>query len=241
MYKQDPQLDIPNNNQKIWRYMGIWKFMDMLSTSTLHCTRVDCLDDTQEGSWEQFGVFDAYKSMGPEQVKLLEYWNKVYRTIGAVNCWHVNESESQQMWDEYVCQCGGVAITSTFNDLREVIKKTDTSGRIATIGMMKYKQFQQNPANGFGTFLDYFTYKHKDFKHENELRVLILAMGIQQKPGKKIPKEGLKLEINLNDLISEVYVYTGSQSWKLDLICRLVSDYNLNVTIEPSQFNISED
>ena len=220
--------------------MDIWKFMDMLSTSTLHCTRVDCLNDPQEGSWEQFGVYDTYESMGPEQIKLLKYWNKVYRTTSAVNCWHVNDSESQQMWNEYVCQCGGVAITSTFNDLQEVVKKADTSGRIATIGMMKYKQFQQNPTNGFGTFLDHFIYKHKDFKHENELRVLILAMGTQlQEQGKAIPIEGLKLKINLNDLISNVYVYTGSQSWKLDLISKVVSDYNLDVDVEPSQFNVS--
>jgi hypothetical protein len=122
--------------------------------------------------------------------------------------------------------------------LRDAVKKADTTDRIATIGMMKYSEILKTPTNGLGTFLDHFTYKDKDFKHENELRVLVLAMGPQQKPGKKIPKEGLKLKINLNDLISQVYVYTGSQSWKLDLICNVVSDYNLGVAIEPSQFNL---
>jgi hypothetical protein len=212
----------------------------MLSTSTLHFTRVDCLDDTQEGSWEQFGVFDAYKAQGQEYIKNLQYWNQVFRTTGAVNCWHVNESEDEKMWETYICQCGGVAIVSTLDDLRNVLKKADTSGRVATVGMMKYQTFQQNPSSGFGTFTDHFTYKNKSFKHENELRALIMAMGTKVgEQGLQIPKEGLKLEIEPSELIKNVYVNAGSQSWKLDLVRRVVSDYNLDINVEPSQFSIS--
>jgi hypothetical protein len=238
MYKDDPNLEKPENEDvKIWRYMDLWKFIDMLTTSTLYFTRVDNLDDPNEGSWRPSGVYEAYKSYGDQYIKDLQYWEKVFRTTGAVNCWHVNDSESLKMWELYIPHGHGVAIQSTYGLLRNAIQPYDEN--ICTIGMMQYidydkEKFKRCTQNSFGRFTDFFTYKNLDFRHENELRALIMAMGDRNNQAKSIPKGGIKLKVSLNDLIKTVYLSPNAQEWKLDLLKKLVSDYKVETEISHS-------
>lgn len=238
MYKDDPSLGKPENPEaKIWRYMDLWKLLDMVTTSSLHLTRVDCLDDQLEGSWEPSGAFDAYKSYGEDYVKQLKYWQKVGRTIGAVNCWHVSESESNDMWELYTSKDNGVAIQSTYGDL--LCEMKEINNRVCTIGLMKYIDHKEDKFEGvdkgtFGTFLDWFVYKDKTFAHENELRVLLLAMGDKDKPAEPIPIEGVKLQVKLERLIKSIRLRPNSQNWKRDLLRKLLSDYKISAEVLPS-------
>ncbi len=239
MYKDDPNIQKPENKDvRIWRYIDLWKFMDMLTTSTLHFTRVDSLDDPNEGSWQPSGVYEAYRDYGDQYINNLQHWEKVFRTIGAVNCWHVNDSESQKMWELYVPSGHGVVIQSTYGLLRNEMQKYDE--RICTIGVMQYieyekEKFESCTQNTFGKFTDFFTYKDRNFKHENELRALIMAMGDRNNPAKPIPKKGVNLKVSLSDLIERVYLSPTAQEWKLGLLKKLVSDYKVETEVSPSK------
>jgi len=238
MYKDDPNLEKPENKDvKIWRYMDLWKFMHMITTSTLHFTRVDSLDDPNEGSWQPSTIYEAYKDQGDQYINNLQYWEKVFRTIGAVNCWHVNYSESQKMWELYVPSGDGVVIQSTYGLLRNSMQEYDE--RICTIGMMQYidyekEKFESCTQNTLGRFTDFFTYKDRHFKHENELRALIMAMGDRNNSATRIPKEGINLKVVLSDLIQTVYLSPDAQDCKLDLLKKLISDYKIEIEVSPS-------
>lgn len=238
MYKDDSSLDKPANHEaKIWRYMDLWKLLDMVVTSSLHFTRVDRLDDKHEGSWEPSGVFDAYKSCGEDYVNQLKYWERVARTIGAVNCWHVSESEANDMWELYTSGDNGVVIQSTYRAL--LCEMQEINNRVCTIGLMKYidhkkDKFEGVGQGGFGTFLDWFVYKDKTFTHENELRVLLLAMGDKDKPAERIPIEGAKLQVKLGRLIKSIRLRPNSQNWKRDLLRKLFADYEIKAEVLPS-------
>jgi hypothetical protein len=237
MYIDHPELKKPNNeNAKIWRYMDLWKFLDMLATSSLHFSRVDCLDDSLEGTWGPSGVFEAYKSQGDNFLNQLKYWEKVFKTTGAVSCWNLNEDESEKMWKLYVKSDDGIVIQSTFGDFKKVMQNCE---RVLYIGLMEYIEYQSDKFAGatnhtFGNFTTFFNYKDKDFRHENELRALIMAIGNQGNPAKPIPEQGIKIPINLSELIKEIRISPGSETWKLDLVKKVVSDYEVETKVMPS-------
>lgn len=215
MYIDHPKLKKPDNEDaKIWRYIDLWKFLDVLATSSLHFSRVDFLGDLLEGSWGPSGVFEAYKSQGDNFINQLGYWEKVFKTTGAVNCWHLNESESENMWKLYVKSDNGLVIQSTFGDFKNVMHSCK---RKVYIGLMEYidyriDKFADSTNRTFGNFTTFFNYKDKDFRHENELRALIMAIGTKENPAKPIPKQGIKVPISLSDLIKGVYLSPGSET-----------------------------
>lgn len=232
MYIDNIELDKPAKNAKIWRYMDHWKFSDMLATSSLHFTRVDKLDDNLEGTWGPSGAFEAYESYGKEYIEQLKYWEKVFRTIGAVNCWHVNNSESEEMWNLYVSGNEGVAVQSTFSALT---KAFDTTARKIYVGIMKYidyehDSFEDCSNRSFGNFTTFFNYKDENFKHENELRALIMAMGTKSEPAQPLSANGTKVHINVAEIIEGIYTPTS----KVNLLQKEFSDYGVAVQVIPS-------
>jgi hypothetical protein len=46
-------IDEPPNDAKVWRYMDLPKFIDLLNTKQLHFTRAALFDDRFEGSYPQ--------------------------------------------------------------------------------------------------------------------------------------------------------------------------------------------
>ncbi len=242
MYKDDPNLKRPDDeNVRIWRYMDMWKFEDMLATSSLHFTRADCLDDPLEGSWQPSRVYEVYKESGKQYIKDLKYWEKVFRTTAAVNCWHINNSESEKMWKLFIPSGDGIVIQSAYGLLKNVMQQCNEG--TSFIGMMRYidyekEKFESCTPYTLGRFTDFFTYKDQNFKHENELRAVIMAMAEDKDhPAKPIPQKGIKLKINLGNLINAVYLSPYSQNWNLDLLKKLVSDYKVDTKVMPSSFH----
>lgn len=236
MYVDHPGLDKPLENAKIWRYMDLWKLQDMLGTSSLHFTRVDKLDDGLEGSWGPSGAIQAYESYGREYVEKLKYWECVFRTIGAVNCWHVNTSESQHMWDLYVRSEDGVVVQSTFSALREAV---DASPHKVHLGLMRYidygrSKFTDCTNTSFGNFTTFFNYKDKRFEHESELRALILAMGTQSERAQPLSPDGTKVAVNMQELLKKVHLRPDAESDKLSQLQRLCSDHGIDTEVMPS-------
>ena len=232
MFIDNAVLSRPAADARIWRYMDFWKFSDMLATSSLHFTRVDKLDDDLEGTWGPSGAFQAYESYGREYIAQLKYWEKVFRTIGAVSCWHVNDFESKEMWDLYVRDNAGVAVQSTFCTLT---RELDAAVQKVYVGLMKYIDYDRDnfndcSSNSFGNFTTFFNYKDRDFKHENELRALIMAVGTQAEPAQPLSADGTKVHIGVAEIIERVY----APSSKVGVVQRECSDYGVADKVVPS-------
>jgi hypothetical protein len=242
MYKDDPNLKKPDDeNVQIWRYMDMWKFMNMLATSSLHFTRADCLDDPLEGSWQPSKIYEAYKEHGEQYINELKYWEKEFRKTAAVNCWHINDSESEKMWKLFVPSGEGIVIQSTYGLLKNEMQQCNEG--ISFIGMMQYidyekEKFESCTPYTLGRFTDFFTYKDKNFKHENELRAVIMAMEEDKDhPAKSISEKGIKLKVNLSKLMNAVYISPDSEDSKLELLKKLVSDYKVDTKVMASSLH----
>jgi len=78
--------------------------------------------------------------------------------------------------------------------------------------------------------MTFFNYKHRNFKHENELRALIMAIGTQSEPAQPLSVDGTKVRVNVAEIIEGIYTPKS----KVDLLHKECSDYGINAKVIPS-------
>jgi hypothetical protein len=98
-----------------------------------------------------------------EGVSSFQQWIRQWTFI---NCWHMNENESDAMWRIYARTSDAVAIQSTFARLQRVLSDR------AFIGVVKYVDYDTEWMPE-GNTLYPFVHKRKSFEHERELRAVM--------------------------------------------------------------------
>lgn len=104
----------PKANYKIWRYLDLARFLDLLTSSQIYFSRIDKFEDPYEG------FVPANDDYLKGIAHLFNYINKFYYA----NCWHINENESAAMWKLYLDSRNGIAIQSTVNRLKKSLHYT---------------------------------------------------------------------------------------------------------------------
>lgn len=238
MYCEHGSFTPPTNpNQVIWRYLDFTKYVDLLSTSTLYFTRPDYFTDIFEGSipkktvewrdyqeWQKILSIPDYKPVNWSQ----HYYSQ--REQVAINCWHMNDFESEAMWKLYLQSNEGVAIQSTFNDFIKCFDNTDINIYTGAVKYIDYTAEHFDIDNNFNAFL----HKRKSFEHEKELRAVIWSTAHQQQRLLDISSGGIKVPINLNTLIKKVYLSPDSKSWFLDLVNTATKKYGYDFQVMKS-------
>jgi len=114
----------------------------------------------------------------------------VNRKFG-LNCWHINEDESEAMWRLYGAAGNGIAIESTEDRLKTVL----TADGIL-VGRVRYVDFDRDEIEKghehYGLFI-----KRKSFAHEQELRATILL---------PTPGIGTLVPCDMNALITKIHI-----------------------------------
>lgn len=109
-----------------------------------------------------------------------------------VNCWHINEHESEAMWQLYTAAGQGIAIESTKARLEGALK-----GDGIHVDRVRYMDFDfdeiEKGHTHYGLFL-----KRKSFAHEQELRATILL---------PTPGMGTAVPCDLNALITQIHIF----------------------------------
>lgn len=92
-----------------------------------------------------------------------------------VNCWHMNEYESEAMWRLYAENGKAVAVETTFDDLKESIQRGESSS-VVYIYPVKYLDFFDSALQPHECLVEGIhipLLKRISYKHENELRAFI--------------------------------------------------------------------
>lgn len=219
MYVKHKAFDTPPDNQTIWRYLSFTKFVWLIAKESLYFARLDQYDDWWEG-------------LLPERCNIED--RKYIRFNKYINCWHMNESESDAMWKLYGNSTGEtVAIKTTVGRL---IKSLGKCAIDVYIGKIKYEE-QNIPGDNL-----YFPvlYKRMPFQHEKELRLCISSpfnsnppdftqlkkvlapFDIDNKSDLYILKEygdkGIPVRVDLNQLINEVIICPNRESFLKDSV-----------------------
>jgi hypothetical protein len=216
---------------KIWRYVDLAKFTHMLATGALYFPCVTELKDPYEGYLprshiEQLvrGVLDEFRTtldsiaaLDPtrDRAPLDDVFEKAQRKLDVpalrreatsrfgVSCWHINEHESEAMWQLYTAAGQGVAIESTKARLEAAL-----GGDGIIVDQVRYMDFDSDEIEKghrrYGLFL-----KRKSFAHEQELRAQIRL---------PTPGAGTAVPCDLNALIAQIHIFPKAPSYYAEAV-----------------------
>ena len=186
MYRTIDGIKPPKDEDTLWRYMSLEKFVNILKTESLFFTRADKFDDPFEGfipSEIRVSYEKSARRVAPNEniVKLLIKVNEDSRKYVMCNCWHRNQVESMAMWDKYHMRNSGIAIKTTMRDLKSSLldSKDIFIGKVDYFYDKNYDFEYKNRLASSGSLLNqkwtYFPYFHKRraFEHEREVRMII--------------------------------------------------------------------
>lgn len=252
MRKPCPSFPPPDDvNATIWRYMDLSIFLHLIDTSSLHFTRADSLDDSFEGSLpkpnvelmqrsdeqRQDHIHEMNMKFG-ETRKLSPYseFMKELLTKQCVNCWHLNDYESQAMWKLYLKSDEGIAIRSTFKHLIGCFDKSPEL--LVSAGMVQYIDYETEFLRYSNIFVP-IMHKRVSYKHECELRVVIIS-GERNERGNAcwtnaaFDERGKDVAIDVACLIDEVILAPLTQPWFERLVNSILEKLDYSIPVRRS-------
>jgi hypothetical protein len=236
--------DVPPRQAKLWRYLTFAKFAAFLESSQLHFTRVDQFDDHFEGAWPKQDIERWGEVRGVNVPGVTERM----RGKTAASCWVESEHESAAMWQLYAPGSEGVAVITSFGKLVDLVhnaKLDDLAGShpgdrgFAGAARVRYVDHfggglieEVKEGAPWPNTLWPFMLKNVSYRHENEVRALLVA-GF----GGEMPPEGVDIPINLQDFVEEIRVTPYAERWFVKAIKGLVERYGLLGGLRPSSLS----
>ncbi|MBP6073903.1 MAG: hypothetical protein KA486_02945 [Flavobacterium sp.] len=225
MYINNSNITLPeDNNTVVWKYLDLSKFLDMLLSQQLFMSRSDKFEDQYEGTFSE-PTFEEIKKIAANKPEFLDYY-KSHREKVVISSWHINEYESFAMWQIFTKNNEGLAIQSTIGRLKEALQpEKRVEQYIGNVNYIDYKKEYIPFDNAFFPFL----FKRKSFQYEREVRIItdVSSHNISV-------NEGIKINVDLNQLIEKIYIHPKSENWYKKLVIELVSKLNFNIEIEKS-------
>ena len=225
MYFNNPNIKLPNDpNTIVWKYLDLSKFLDLLLSQKLFMSRSDKFEDQYEGTFSE-PTFEEIKKLSKDNPEFLEYY-KSHREKVVVSSWHINEYESFAMWQIFTQNSEGLAIQSTIGRLQNALKPERNYKQF--IGEVNYIDYKKEYIPFDDLFFP-FLFKRKSFQYEREIRIISDTSSENVKIN-----EGLKIDVDISELIEKIYIHPKSENWYKNLVIELVSKLDFNIEIEKS-------
>ena len=225
MYLNNPNIKLPEDPDTIvWKYLDLSKFLDLLLSKKLFMSRSDKFEDQYEGTFSE-PTYEEIKKLAANNPDFLNYY-KTHREKVAVSSWHINEYESFAMWQIFTQNNEGLAIQSTIGRLQKAVKpEINFDQHIGEVNYIDYKK-EYIP---FDDLFFPFLFKRKSFQYEREVRIITDT----SKSNLKL-NEGLKINVDINQLIEKIYIHPKSENWYKKLVIELVERLDFDFEIEKS-------
>jgi len=226
---------------KLWRYMDFAKYMDLLTSRQLHFSASSRLGDPMEGLWtdvcpsvftDQLSVQIA-PTLALAAVDLMSANAEKMRNHIYINCWTANEHDCYLMWKSYARTDESVCIQTTMNRFSRAVQASSLDIYIAPVNYIDY-QIDHFPSGN--CFIPYL-YKQKYYREEHEIRAMIFdgknyqlsTLGVDGNP-----PAGLRVDVELNDLIESVFINPNAPSWFSELVKSVLKKYGIPAIVEQS-------
>ena len=239
---EHPCVSPPNDgNTRIWRYLNLPKFVDLLQSNCLHFTRVDEMRryDASEGVSSTIAMKRIVQQVSENkidspipdltraqflQVSGSSQSDDLLNKVHFINCWHMSEHENFAMWKVY-SEPFGVCIESRFDDLKNcfIDEKWDyyASRHKVYIGRVDYIDSETQFIRRDNSFWTYLT-KRREYSYENELRCVIAEW---EQPKFARPK------VDLGCLIRKIKLNPEAPSWYHASMVDLCQKYGIDPRI----------
>ena len=234
MYKEHPQLKNSEGNCKIWKYMNISKFLNLLN-GTMYFNNVGNFEDVFEATYPVYNQVNRKSIYGEDQVipeNLYKEIQKICRETMFVSCFHKSEYETAFMWNQYAGN-EGIAIVSSIDRLKKCFCGTEEDIYICDVTYIDYlKDFLPE-----GNAMYLALYKRKSFSFENEVRCLFSDNKVNPKYKGKC---GILFPVDLDLLIDKIYISPYAPKYLRDDLQRLINTYGLYKEVIYSPLYIME-
>jgi hypothetical protein len=225
MYLNNPNIKLPQDLDTIvWKYLDLSKFLDLLLSQKLFMSRSDKFEDQYEGTFSE-PTFEEIKKLSINNPDFLNYY-KTHREKVAISSWHINEYESFAMWQIFTQNSEGLAIQSTVKRLQEAL--TPEKNYKQYIGEVNYIDYKKEYIPFDDLFFP-FLFKRKSFQYEREVRIITDVTENTVKLN-----DGLKIHVDINQLIEKIYIHPKSENWYKNLVIQLVTQLGFDFEIEKS-------
>jgi hypothetical protein len=225
MYLNNPNIKLPEDtNTIVWKYLDLSKFLDLLMSQKLFMSRSDKFEDQYEGTFSE-PTFEEIKKLSIDNPEFLNFY-KTHREKVAISSWHINEYESFAMWQIFTQNSEGLAIQSTIGRLQNALHpEANFNQYIGEVNYIDYKK-EYIP---FDDMFFPFLFKRKSFQYEREVRIISDVADNNIKIN-----DGLKINVDINELIEKIYIHPKSENWYKNLVIQLVKQLGFDFTIEKS-------
>lgn len=224
MYIENPKIAPLNPDTIVWKYLDLSKFLDLLLHKQLFMARSDKFEDQYEGTFSE-PTFKEIKKLSENNPKFLEYY-KEHRKNVVISSWHQSDYESFAMWQIFTKSKEGLAIQSTIGRIKNALRLDLHFEQ--HIGEVNYIDYKTEHIPFDDTFFP-FLYKRKSFQYEREIRIITDATSYDISIN-----DGLKINIDVQQLIEKIYIHPKSENWykKLvfELMNRLEMDFDIGVS-----------
>lgn len=245
-----PKFFEPEESVELARYMDITKFLSLLKDEQLFFCRLDKLEDRFEGtlpkiSRKEFFEFYrhlrtkkiSYASMTDEEIentvnKNFEFRKKI-KSLNCISCWNEFKGESYALWKVYSDLDQGIMIKSSFN---RVINAFENSKENIYCSNVRYIDHDKDLID-IGNVMAPIVHKHKAYSYENEIRLIHEVSSVRWKHDWENEKyeNGVKINVNLHELISEIVISPYSSDWFFDLIEDILNKYSIKCKLTSSK------
>lgn len=225
MYHTNPNINLPEDPDTIvWKYLDLSKFLDLLMSKKLFMSRSDKFEDQYEGTFSE-PTFEEIRKLSIDNPDFLKFY-KEQREKVAISSWHINEYESFAMWQIFTQNTEGLAIQSTIGRLQKALAPENNYKQF--IGEVNYIDYKKEYIPFDDMFFP-FLFKRKSFQYEREVRIIsdVAESTITL-------NDGLKINVNIDQLIEKIYIHPKSENWYKNLVIQLVKQLGFDFKIEKS-------
>ncbi len=255
-YDYNKDFPEPDKKARIWRYLDLSKFIYLIDKKSLYFSRQDILskEDPFEGYTPRPYLEEMAKCGGAESLEDIEMIVDAVKNAKKytfVNCWHLSEYESSAMWKLYLKCDEGVAIQSTYENLRDCFDSPNQKIDLA-VGPIKYIDYGKYKLPNDNILMPAF-YKWICHEYEKELRAsfqkLPIKNGYLYNPdlnnparddaeneidyGKEV-EDGIEIPVKLNKLIESIYISPYAPIWFEDVVRSLCTKYKVKKEVKLS-------
>ncbi|MYB38196.1 MAG: DUF2971 domain-containing protein [Gammaproteobacteria bacterium] len=189
-------------DDRLWRYISVARFLDMLNQRTLHFASANQFEDQFEGA-----VFVEPVDEGDlSPMGFVDHAFFELKRLTKISCWHRRDYESDAMWRLYGAENKGVAICSTPERMRAALKPFRLAPEFGIedlwAGPVEYVDLTRQPLTDPG-MLERFFKKHRAFEWEQEFR-LAISLRMAEEFGVRVPVCGISVDVDLDVLVDRV-------------------------------------
>jgi hypothetical protein len=234
MYKANPAYETPDDCTRLWRYMNLGEFLQVLFSKELYFCRTSEFPDEWEGTLP-LSFLQLLREIG-DQVNFSAVKAFLEKLVvqHAISCWHANEVESVAMWALYTDGLDGVAIQTTVGRLKRAFAECPEGINICKVSYVDHSSSETGGLNALTPVL----IKRRSYEHENEVRAVISAVqdnvDLTELARRPLSGVGLFVSVDLTVLVERIVLSPKYPPWAKPAIENIVSGAGLKIRVETS-------